>query len=268
VLDGPSGFQPPYESVLKRLAQAKTDLEHSWWIGVPLRKQAWVEGLEAYAMMTWLDDAVGAILNKLDACGLAENTAVILASDHGEHGKRTCNHVPIPCIVRWPGVTRRGSVCGDLVGTVDLAPTVLDVCGAMELAEPMDGRSVKPLLQENCHRWPSNLYMEMGYARAVLTRDWHYIAVRFPEQISRDIPSGDRRLVDQNGWPSAGLDYKEPERFPAYFDADQLHDLGKDPDQQVNLATDASAQLTQMKGLLGQHVARLGLCFGDIGQVV
>lgn len=267
VLDGPSGCQPPYESVLERLANAKTDIEHRWWIDVPLRKQAWVEGLEAYTMMTWLDDAVGAILDKLEACGLAENTVVILASDHGEHGKKTCNHVPIPCLVRWPGVARPGAVCDELVGTVDLAPTVLDACGVADMAQAMDGRSIRPLLEEKPAGWPRNLYMEMGYARGILSRDSHYIAVRFPESVGRNIPNGDCRTVDQSGIPAAELEYKEQERFPSYFDADQLHDLQDDPDQQVNLADGAPSRLLEMKDLLDRHMRRMGHRFGEMGCV-
>ena len=79
------------------------------------------------AMVEAMDQAVGKVLDALDRLGLAKNTIVIFMSDNGglstAEGQPTCN-LPLragkgwlyeggirePMIVRWPGVTRAGSV--------------------------------------------------------------------------------------------------------------------------------------------------------------
>ena len=74
----------------------------------------------------------------LDDEGLAENTIVIYTSDQGfylgEHGwfdKRWIfeESLRTPLLVRWPGVTKPGSVNHDLVSNVDFAETFLDLAG-------------------------------------------------------------------------------------------------------------------------------------------
>ena len=66
---------------------------------------------EYYGMTTWVDDCVGRMLAALEANGLAENTIVVFASDHGDNlgshglvqkGNLHEESVRIPLIVRWP----------------------------------------------------------------------------------------------------------------------------------------------------------------------
>src|SRR5690606_21474312 len=66
--------------------------------------------------------------------GLADDTIVILWSDHGEglpRGKRWPYDagIRIPLIVRWPGHLQPGSESKQLVSLVDLAPTMLSLAG-------------------------------------------------------------------------------------------------------------------------------------------
>ena len=95
-----------------------------------------------YAMIEWLDETIGALLQHLDEKGLAENTIVIYAADNGwiqpadpksappqrakmspyEAGIRT------PIIVRAPGRTPRRDD-RTLAGTIDVVPTVLKAAG-------------------------------------------------------------------------------------------------------------------------------------------
>ncbi len=104
-----------------------------------------------------MDDNVGRVLDYLKAKGLEENTIVIYSSDqgfyNGEHGwydKRWMYEESLrnPLIVKWPGVTKAGSRCGELVQNIDYAPTLLDAAG---LGTPPDvqGDSLAPLLKGN-----------------------------------------------------------------------------------------------------------------------
>lgn len=102
-----------------------------------------------------VDENIGRMLKYLDDEGLAENTVVIYSSDQGfwlgEHGwfdKRWMYEESLhtPLIVRWPGVTRRGSSSDALVSNVDFAETFMDIANS-KVPEDMQGRSLKPLLR-------------------------------------------------------------------------------------------------------------------------
>lgn len=101
-----------------------------------------------------VDDSVGRLLKYLDDAGLASNTVVMYASDQGfylgEHGwfdKRWMYEESLrtPFLVRWPGVTKPGSVNADIVSNVDFAETFLEIAG-VEVPSDMQGRSLKPVL--------------------------------------------------------------------------------------------------------------------------
>ncbi len=102
-----------------------------------------------------VDDNLGRMLDYLDKSGLADNTVVIYTSDQGfylgEHGwfdKRWMYEETLrtPLIVRWPKQTEPGIVNKDIVSTVDLAETFLDLAGA-QVPGDMQGRSLVPLLK-------------------------------------------------------------------------------------------------------------------------
>ncbi|MCL2495757.1 MAG: sulfatase-like hydrolase/transferase [Oscillospiraceae bacterium] len=106
-----------------------------------------------YAMIAQLDEAVGEVLAKLEALGIAEDTYVIFTSDHGEmcmeHGTwyKSTHYEPsarVPLIVRGPGVAK-GGVRGDLVSLIDMYPTVCGMIGAQGRGDA-DGLSLLPLL--------------------------------------------------------------------------------------------------------------------------
>ena len=106
------------------------------------------------------DRAVGRVLAEVDRLGIADRTVVIFTSDNGGWSGATDNHplrsgkgdlyeggIRVPLIIRWPGITRPGSIVKTPVISMDLTATVLDVAG-VELAETdsLDGRTLRPLL--------------------------------------------------------------------------------------------------------------------------
>jgi len=114
-----------------------------------------------------VDDSIGTVLDYLDESGLAENTIVVYASDQGfylgDHGwfdKRFMyeESLRMPLLVRWPGVTKPGSVNEDLVQNLDFAETFLDAAG-VEVPADMQGRSFVPLLKgETPGDWREAIY--------------------------------------------------------------------------------------------------------------
>jgi arylsulfatase A-like enzyme len=123
------------------------------------------------AMVESLDATVGRIRAKLDELGLTGRTMVIFTSDNGGRIPTTSNRplrygkasayeggVRVPLIVHWPGVTRPGSVSQEPVITMDLFPTIVDMCARFEpdatpiplpiTGSPVDGLSLVPLLRQ------------------------------------------------------------------------------------------------------------------------
>lgn len=98
--------------------------------------------------MAELDDHVGRILAKLDELGIADNTLVIFSTDNGaekmtwpdggnspfrgEKGSTWEGGVRVPCLVRWPGVIKPGTVINDIFAHEDWMPTLVAAAGGPE----------------------------------------------------------------------------------------------------------------------------------------
>jgi arylsulfatase A-like enzyme len=107
-----------------------------------------------------MDTNVGRLMARLDELGIADNTLILFTSDNGGHNV-TSNRalrggkgwlyeggVREPWIVKWPGVTKPGSICDVPVMNTDILPTVLEACGSP--AKPdlhKDGVSFASLLR-------------------------------------------------------------------------------------------------------------------------
>ncbi|WP_226039446.1 sulfatase-like hydrolase/transferase [Natrinema sp. DC36] len=119
--------------------------------------ELWAEALAKYwGFITLIDHQLERILKTLENRGLADDTVVIHASDHGDFAgsHRQFNKGPlmyddtyrIPLQVRWPGVVESGSVCEAPVHLHDLAATFLEM-GGVDVPESFDARSLVPLLE-------------------------------------------------------------------------------------------------------------------------
>ena len=110
-----------------------------------------------YGMVAQLDHAIGRVLDELDAQGLADDTLVVVTSDHGEFlGEHQMifkgpfgydSLLRVPLLVRGPGVAA-GAVVDDPVGTIDLAPTILEATG-VEIPGWIEGRSLRDLPRDH-----------------------------------------------------------------------------------------------------------------------
>ena len=105
------------------------------------------------AMISYVDSRVGELLAALGELSLADQTAVMLTSDHGEmlgsHGhveKRLFYEqaVRVPLLVRLPGKAA-GRRFDSPVSLMDLAPTLIDLAGG-EVLPDTDGESLMPML--------------------------------------------------------------------------------------------------------------------------
>ena len=121
-----------------------------------------------WATLLSVDESVGRLYRLLQESGELDNTIIVFMSDNGilsgEHGmvdKRTAHEpsIRIVQLVRYPGLTPadRPVVVERQVLTVDLAPSLLQVCGAPALTES-HGRSWVKLVQEGDAAWRSSWF--------------------------------------------------------------------------------------------------------------
>lgn len=136
-----------------------------------------------YAQISFVDEQIGRILSELDELGLADNTLVLFASDHGEMlgdhwaWQKQCSYEPairVPMILRFPGRAPAGATNDDFVDLLDLLPTIAGAAGA-----PLPGNWRFPgdnLLAPQGHRDRSCQFTEChdGPARWISLRDHYY----------------------------------------------------------------------------------------------
>ena len=168
-----------------------------------------------------VDDSVGRLVAHLKETGQFDNTLIVFMGDNGllegEHGmvdKRTMHEpsIRIPIIACGPGLPKRWVAQGQVLA-MDTAPSILDLCGAKELAG-IQGRSWKALVSGKEENWRSAWFYEYNYEkqfpytpniRGIRTDRWKF--VRYPH--------GDG----------------SPDKHTA-----ELYDLSSDPKELVNLA--------------------------------
>ena len=195
---------------------------------------------EYAAMVESVDQAVGRIMNTLDALHLADSTMVIFTSDNGGLLPVT-NNAPLrsgkgypyeggirePVIVRWPGVVKPGRVCDTPVISVDYFPTICEATGVpLPTDRPIDGKSLVPLLRNTGPLNRDDLYWHFP----------HYRADVVPYSIIR---AGDWKLIRR-------YEGKRYELFNLKDDPSEEHDLSEQfPDKVNELDTKLDAWLTE-----------------------
>jgi len=253
MLDKPAGGQASRASIHERLKAAGID--------------------ERNAMATWMDDAVGAILKAVGQYGLTRNTIVLFISDNPTRGKNSCYEgARLPALVRWPARLKPGTKVDSLCANVDIPATLIEAAGGKLSAGAMgDGRSLLPQMTGSPQPadWRRQLLLEIHHSRAVVTRQWKYIANRAPDEIAAAMQAEAKAMAEGKGERTIGwngLDHHNfnAERdFPAYFDTDQLYDLDEDLYERSNLAAAKPDMLADMKKRLRELLAPLPHTFGE-----
>lgn len=241
--------QPSRESIFRRVQEA----------GLP----------ESAAGATWLDDGVGAVLQRLEKYGLLEDTAVFLFSDNTtQGGKGTCYEggAHTPALLRYSGHVPAGTRCDQFVQNIDFAPTIFDICGVTAPTEMhLDGRSMLPLVEGKPVTWRDAAFLEVGHVRAVMAGPYKYIALRYPPKLQEQIKNNTLGRPAYQMDTTFDLEETARKAHPAYFDADQLYDLDKDPGETINLATDPAyaGVLADMKKRLTEWLKTFDRPFGE-----
>ena len=222
-----------------------------------------IEGKDPrHAWLRWFDHAVGAVVDKLREKGKLENTLLIITSDHGDlnHGKATNYEggIKVPLMMYWKNGIATTGTYDELVQNIDFAPTFLDIAGVDISNSEIDGKSLKEVITNNS-KAPvhDHLFFELGYSRAIRTKEWKYVAVRYPDAINTKIENGDT-FNGINGTqvsfpyyiPNASLGGLAAAQYPLYSEKDQLFDLKNDSYETTNLFNTQPEKATELRNAL------------------
>jgi N-sulfoglucosamine sulfohydrolase len=195
-----------------------------------------------YNCISRLDSLIGDLLSALDRSGKSDNTLVIFLADHGVdllRGKRSSYEAGtrVPMIVRWPGKAEP-QVRRELVSTIDLMPTLLQVGGA-EPIPSLPGLSLVPIFSGERPEWREDLFTEFHTHAAAANffpqrtvRDARYKLI---ENLLPDEPHPDFKKIDKElpfvravvaEAPELIRDAYQRQRKPPRY---ELYDLQDDP---------------------------------------
>lgn len=245
-------------------------------------KEAGLAGADRINLL-WMDDALGALISKLEETGKIDNTIIVFFNDHGQHSKGTLYNGGIfsQAIIWKKGGFPVGNTLDIPVSNVDFLPTLLEYAGLENTAGICDGFSFRSALESEDYTPRESMFFELGFARAVVKGKYKYLAIRYPEYaISASLEERQEMLDGYNemrrsfGGKAVNFDptlpYGHLEMFPGggdaekatygkksgFFDPDQLYDLEADPGEENNLASDADYEqiLREMKQELQKYL--------------
>ena len=221
--------------------------------------------------IAWVDAMLGDIMKKLDELGIADNTLLIFAPDHGSTDKACLFGIDgsqIPLLMRWPDVIPAGIESDALVQNIDLAPTYFDIAGC-DIPENyvIDGQSLAPLFTDgSADEWREHLYFELGNSRAIMTDNWKYIALRYSKEQIRKIKAAPIQNLPKLMGPLQRLGIgTRGANHPGFWDEDQLYNISDDPGEMINLAYDPDhlKNLQDMKKLMTEEIKKMERPYGE-----
>ena len=159
-------------------------LRRQWqkWI---LENNLWENAVQSYeACISFSDAMIGKLINGLDESGRADNTIIVLWSDHGMHiGEKEQwekftlweESTRVPLIFIVPGMTEPGSRTSEAVSLLDVYPTLVGLVGG-ENFEQLEGTSLVPQLSDpEAKRDKPAITTYHKDNHSVRTERWRYI---------------------------------------------------------------------------------------------
>ena len=196
------------------------------------------------AMIESLDENIGRLMKTLEQTGVADRTVIIFTGDNGGwlpstntnlgmragKGSEYEGGIRVPLIVRYPGVTKPGSICSVPAIGLDLYPTVLEAAGVQQ--QTVDGVSLVPLLKNegSTRGWP-NRPLFWHYPHYHPGGATPYSAIRFD----------DWKLIE----------FHEDKRA-------ELYHLAHDPEEKKDLSKQESSRVENLRKRLHKWRADVG----------
>ncbi len=147
----------------------------------------WRELVYGYlACVSFVDHELGKVIKALEKSKYADNTVVVLWSDHGQHlGEKKHwrkqalweESTKVPLFYKLPGQSE-GFKCDEAVSLLDIYPTLAEICNLPE-APKLEGNSIVPLLEDPGLEWDKPVLSSWYYKNhSIRTNKWHYIKYR------------------------------------------------------------------------------------------
>lgn len=237
----------------------------SYYPDSPVARDEYANYLDAIHLS---DGYVGQLLDRLDRDGLANNTIVVISSDHGPlfRGKQFLydGGIHIPLMIRFPDGRGARTVDDRFVSAIDFAPTLVGFAGVRPPSGAMQGQDIfgtdyHP--RDHIFATRDRMDISIDKMRAVRTRQYKYIRNYLPAT-----PYMQHNPYKEDSYPTWNL-VKEWNKLgklttsQALFAAavkpiEELYDVVADPDEVHNLATDPArhSTLQQLRGLVDGFV--------------
>src|SRR5437588_12368482 len=182
-------------------------------------------------LVTLVDQSIGAVLARIERCGLTNHTIVVHTSDHGDSlgahhlfGKETMfeEAARVPLLIRLPGQTRAKTI-QQPVSHIDFVPTLLDLLGQPNHPQ-CAGKSLLPVINEAAAP-PDNVFLEWAPNRTKIKKGTSLARRRW---VKRAVEESTRTVVSPDGWKLCLRDK----------DLNELYSLKDDPLETGNLYAD------------------------------
>lgn len=167
-----------------------------------------------YACVSYSDALVGQILGKLDELGLSDNTIVVVWGDHGWQlgdlrmwGKHTIFEPSLRSTLIVKAPEQRANIVNDrVVSSVDIYPTLMDLCG-IDVDYNLDGESFKSLLSHpNDEEWEDVAYSYFREGLSLRTPDY-----RLTRYYRKQTPTVELYSYEGRGFERRNIASEKPE---------------------------------------------------------
>ena len=181
-----------------------------------------------YACVSSMDDQLGKVMDTCKRLGIYDKTIFVYTTDHGEnmyqHGllQKHCmfeSAVGVLMLISYPKTLPKGRISNNLVSTLDLLPTVLQLSG-IDMPSSFDGISLIDNASQDDNRYIYSEFYEAGQQYKM-----------FPEE----------KMV-----PMKMCRWRNYKYIYTHGFIDQLYDLNSDPKEQHNLVISPSAEISNV----------------------
>lgn len=165
------------------------------------------------AWLSSMDESIGKVFATLDQLHLRDNTLVIFLSDQGHSTEERANFgggnagpyrgakfslleggIRIACIISFPGKLPENQARDQLAASVDLLPTIANLCNVPLPQRKLDGTSILPLLQSPDAKSPHDqFFWQVGDQWAVRNGNWKLVFNGMDTQNGKKL-EGDERI--------------------------------------------------------------------------
>jgi N-sulfoglucosamine sulfohydrolase len=222
-----------------------------------------------YDEITRLDGYIGDVLKELQTQGVAQNTLVLFLADNGRPFPRCKttlydSGIRTPFVVRWPGKVQPGTVCKQLISSIDIAPALVELAG-LKSPSSFQGTSFARLFSQPDQPIREYIFAEhnwhdyQAHERAVRTKDFLYIRNSLPNLPATPPADAVRSITFQAMLKLEQAGKLKPQQRGCFVKprpAEELYDVRKDPDCLNDLAADPAHadQVRQLRRVLDEWI--------------